>query len=71
MDVMEFTKDAVVKDLQDEGYKHDFFFGNFHDCKTAIEYMKNADEVWCFGDCKDLSYFIKAKDFGCDIWQMR
>lgn len=71
IDVHEISKDAVVKDLQEEGYQHDFFFGNFHDYETTKEYLVSADEVWCFGDCKDLVYYKLARELGADIWQMK
>jgi hypothetical protein len=66
-----YTKEDIVKDIVGEGYKHHFFFGNFHDYNVAVEYLDKAEEIWCFGDCKDLIYYKLAKSTGADIWQMR
>lgn len=71
VDVMRFTKEDVVKDIREEGYQHNFMFANFNAIDVVENALKNADEVWVWGDCKDLKYLKLAKEMGCDIWQMK
>lgn len=72
-----FTKERVVAELQEEGYKHNFFFGNVTQFPRnedgydiRIKHIKQADEVWCFGDCSEVYDYKLAKENGADIWQM-
>jgi hypothetical protein len=68
---MRFTKEDVIKDIKEEGYKHQFFFANFNDATKARVALADSDEVWCFGDCQDIVYYKIAKERGSDIWQMK
>lgn len=71
IDNMRFSKDDIVRDIQEEGYKHNFFFANFNEIEVTQEHLEQSDEVWVWGDCKDNVYYKIAKELGCDIWQMR
>lgn len=70
-EALRFTKDDIVKDIQEEGYKHNFFFANCDDVVKSKVALELADEVWIFGDCKDIVYFKQAKELGKDIWVMK
>lgn len=65
------SREEIKKDLQDEGYKHNFIF---HDkLKTNEEVYKildMVDEVWTFGRVESSPIFKLAEERGCDIWQM-
>lgn len=67
----ELTKEQVVRELQEEGYNHNFFFGNIRNMVIAHEYLKQSDEVWCFGKCDDIEDYMRARELGKDIWQMQ
>lgn len=71
-DIRKFTKDDIVRNIQEEGYKHNFFFGNTLSAKAEdiAPNMTKADEVWCFGDVEGLYEYGYAKSVGKDIWRM-
>lgn len=71
MDTFRFNKDEVVQEIREEGYNHHFFFANFNDIGTTEKSIKDADEVWVWGDCQDNAYYKLAKKLGADIWQMK
>lgn len=72
LDLGEIKKDLVVKDLEQDGYKHNFLFGNTGtlELEDKVEYINQSDEVWCFGDCSDTEDLMLARELGKDIWQM-
>lgn len=71
IDVGRFTKDAVVKDIQEEGYGYNFFFANFNEIEPTKYAIEHADEVWVWGDCTENHYFKYAKEVGADTWLMK
>lgn len=74
MNTNKFTKERVVAEIQEEGYMHNFLFGNVTQFPVndefRIKHIKQADEVWCFGDCSEVHDYKLAKEIGADIWQM-
>lgn len=70
IDHKEFTKDKVVQELKEEGYKHNFFFGNAPFREDFRNYMYKCDEVWVFGNCNGMEDYNFAKIIGKDLWQM-
>lgn len=71
IDTDRFTKDDVVKDIKEEGYRHNFFFANFHEVEKAKFAIEHAEEVWTWGDCSDQLYYKYAREVGSDIWDMK
>lgn len=71
MDTERFSKEDVVRDMQEEGYPYNFFFANFSEIKPTKYAIENADEVWTWGDCTDLHYYKYAREVGSDLWCMR
>ena len=63
-----YTVERVKQEIREEGYPYEFFFGNGHEFSDL--YMKEADEVWLFGNCKDIPDYKFAKEIGSDIWVM-
>lgn len=65
-----YDKERVVNEIQEEGYKDNFFFGQGKTYEVKEKNMKLADEVWCFNDCRGMEDLLLAKHMGKDIWQM-
>lgn len=68
-DPKSFTKDDIVKIIEDEGYTHNFFFYRKKISDPMI-HMQVADEIWTFGDVSELSDYKLALELGMDIWKM-
>lgn len=71
IDLNKYSKDDVVKDIKEEGYKHDFYFGNVDKNSFSASCLEEADEVWCFGNCEGINDYLMAKMLGKDIWVMK
>jgi hypothetical protein len=69
-DKTKFTKDDIKEDLMDEGYAHNFCFGNIKEQKECYSALNNADEVWLFGDVYETEDYDLALKFNKDIWVM-
>ena len=73
IDPAKYSKEDVIRDIEEEGYNYNFFFANYAgditQAKYAIQYA--SDEVWTWGDCSDQLFYIFAKDVGADLWNMR
>lgn len=65
-----WNKDRIVKEIKDEGYEHNFFFGQGQEYDFLTSKVDFADEVWCFGDCVGYEMYDYAKSTGCDLWVM-
>lgn len=65
-----YTKQMIIKDIQEEGYKHNFFFGQGQEWDVLEKNMLMANEVWAFGDCSEFDTYEYAKEKGLDLWQM-
>ena len=65
----EFDKEMVIDIIQEEGYKHNFFFNDGYNWDTIKGAIKIADEVWTFGDCKGIREYKYAKE-NSDCWIM-
>ena len=65
-----WNKDKIVKELKDEGYKHNFFFGQGQEFGILEKNILLCDEVWCFGDAEQYEMYEYAKKIAKDIWQM-
>lgn len=65
-----YNKDRVVRELKEEGYPHNFFFGNITDVEYKEVYLETADEVWTFGDCTGIYDYEEAIELGSDLWNM-
>ena len=66
-----WTLEEIKRELQEEGYTHNFFFGRT--AKTyedKIKAMEIANEVWIFGDVNGIEDFSLAKSMKKDIWVM-
>lgn len=67
----EITKENIIQDLREEGYKHNFVFANqFTSLEFFETYRMDIDEIWVFGDCKDMWQYQYCVDEGMDLWQM-
>lgn len=73
----EFTKEDIIRDIKDEGYQHNFMFGNImahprnkDGYEQRIRHIRQCDEVWLFGHCDDIIDYKIAKELGMDCWQM-
>ena len=64
-----YSGDRVRKELAEEGYKDTFYISS-GTSEFTVNYLKVADEVWCFGDCTELDDYKRAVQLGCDLWQM-
>jgi len=67
---LEMTESDVRSILEQEDYKHNFHFGNIQASSKSIEALEHCDEVWTFGDCRNIPDYIKALELMCDIWRM-
>lgn len=65
-----WTREAIIKEIEEEGYLHNFFFGAGDDMDVLAKNMSFAHEVWCFGNCDGLMTYEHARDQGYDIWKM-
>lgn len=65
-----WNKKQIVKELKEEGYKHNFFFGQGQDFGILEKNILLADECWCFGNCDGYDMFEYAKRKNLDIWRM-
>lgn len=70
IDLNSFTKEQVIEDLKEEGYRYDFFFGNLKDAHMTKDLIQSCEEVWCFGECEKTIDYLIARELGSDIWQM-
>lgn len=64
-----FSEGQVRSELEQEGYPHNFYItsgGN----PVRVEYVIEADEFWCFGNCSTSPDYEKAMELGKEIWQM-
>lgn len=64
-----FSEDKVRLDLEQEGYPHNFYITS-GGSPVPEEYLKEADEVWCFGACETSPDYELAVELGKEIWQM-
>jgi hypothetical protein len=64
------TKQTVIDDIVKEGYKHDFKFAIDVGDLELLEYIDEADEIWCFGEVRNDPNYVLAEKFGGDIWRM-
>ena len=65
-----WNKPKVVKEIELEGYKHNFFFSQGQDWDVLEREIKKASEVWVFGDATGYEMYNYAKKENFDIWQM-
>lgn len=65
-----FTLGQVTQELIEEGYNHNFFFGNGRSYEEKINALKISNEVWVFGDCTGYEDYEIAKLNNADIWKM-
>lgn len=70
VDALRFTKDQIVREIKDEGYKHNFLFANFNDFKEVEKLISSVDEVWTWGNVEDNAFYKMSKKIGADIWTM-
>lgn len=69
----QYTKAEVILDIKEEGYTHDFCFGNAEEIELAVKkhHIYSCDEVWCFGKCEATEDYRLAKEMGKELWQMK
>lgn len=65
-----YNKQKIVNEIREEGYKHNFFFGQNQDWSDLVNRIHFADEVWHFGECSEYDTYKFAKKIGKDIWRM-
>ena len=73
-DKKKYKREDIIKDLREEGYTHNFFISELISGSVAPEHfsaMKNADEVWLFGDCDQYQDYKLARELGKDVWIMK
>lgn len=70
IDENKFTKEDVVKDLKEEGYKHNFIFSTDILVNDVVKYMNQCHEIWLFGNCKEMYENMVAEESRFSIWQM-
>lgn len=66
----DYNKEDVVKEIQEEGYKHNFVFGANVPIEDKEKYIKLCNEVWIWGDCNTYPDVKIAENVGADRWQM-
>lgn len=65
-----FTKQTVIDIIVAEGYTHEFLFMvDLSDLEVSM-CLREASEVWVFGDCRGDVNLVMAEGMGCDVWQM-
>ena len=64
------TQEEIMQIFLEEGYTHNFHFGNLAECVSSMEYLIDANEVWTFGNCDYIEDYKMAVRLGCDIWRM-
>lgn len=63
--------ESLVRDvIFEEEYEYDFFIATKDYFGMQAKVMTAADEVWCFGDCSDITLYRHAKVNNYDCWQM-
>jgi len=65
-----FSLEEIKKDLQEEGYTHNFFFGYGKDLDVKRKAMKIASECWIFGKVENTEDYKLALEYGVDLWIM-
>lgn len=65
-----WTREKVERELIEEGYSHNFSFGDGRDEDLLFKLMEIANEIWCFGDCVGYNTLKYARSKGMDIWKM-
>lgn len=65
-----WNKARIVSEIEVEGYKHNFFFGQGQEFGVLEKNILLANEVWVFGDASGYDMYEYAKTKGLDIWQM-
>ena len=65
-----FTKQTVIDTIVAEGYTHEFLFMvDLADSELSY-YLREASEVWVFGDCRGDVNLVMAEGLGADVWRM-
>ena len=65
-----FSLEEIKKDLQEEGYTHNFFFSYGKDREIWTKALEISDEVWVFGKVDTIEDYKKAVSMQKDIWIM-
>lgn len=65
-----YNKQKIVNEIREEGYKHNFFFGQGQDFNILKDKMDFCNECWHFGDASGYDMYEYAKKVGKDIWDM-
>lgn len=64
------TKEKIIEEMNEEGYKHYFTFSGSNSAEIGHSFLKEADEVWVWHDCSNINDYKIAKSIGKDIWVM-
>lgn len=70
-DPSKYNDNMILDDLRDEGFP--YYFKLFTDVDWVIHdssYIREADEVWCFGDVSTMQVYKECVKLGADIWDM-
>lgn len=65
-----WSKQKIVNELREEGYKHNFFFGQNQDWEILQQRLDYSQEVWYFGYCEEYETYKYARKMGYDLWKM-
>lgn len=65
-----WTKQNVVKVIEEERYRDNFYFGQNQDIEILKEKLEFCDEVWRFGNCEGILSYEYAVEKGLNLWHM-
>lgn len=65
-----FSLEEIKKDLQEEGYSHNFFFSYGKERDVWKRALEISQEVWVFGKVDGYEDYEMAKAMQKDIWIM-
>jgi hypothetical protein len=65
-----FTKQSIIDQIVSEGHKHEFLFMVDLADEEVIGRLREASEVWVYGQVHDDVNLHLARSSGVEIWQM-
>jgi hypothetical protein len=64
----DFSKAQILEDMHEEGFLHEFLF--VEDALDLVDAIREADEVWTFGEARNFVEAVTARQMRKDVWEM-
>lgn len=69
-DKYKYTKNEILDDLEQLGFKYDYKFNSDIPYGEKDSYVLESDEIWAYGDVEYEYELIMGKQIGKPIWVM-